>query len=182
MKLFTTLITLLTCLAQAQDYHRDIAPIFRTYCAGCHNDADLDSDFSMETYAKLRKGGEKGDPLNADALMRKKLEATGKGKMPPKDEAQLPPEEMATLKKWIAAGAPGPVEDVSLFKSLAVPKIPAGASAKQPVTGAAFSPDGTLLAVALGTSVELRSAADGTVVTTSLSASRFSPNPLNPLC
>ena len=167
MKSFSSIFLALAVTALAQDYHRDIAPILRTYCAGCHNDTDLEGEFSMETFAALRAGGEKGDPLKADEkgpLFLRAIGGTVKAKMPPKDEPQLPAAEMATLKKWIAAGAPGPTNDVSLFKSLSVPKIAGSAKSAQPISAAAYSADGKMLAVAQGGAIEIRSAADNSVL------------------
>ena len=167
MKSFSSIFLALAVTALAQDYHRDIAPILRTYCAGCHNDTDLEGEFSMETFAALRKGGEKGDPLKVDEkgpLFLRAIEGTVKAKMPPKDEPQLPAAEMATLKKWLAAGAPGPAKDVSLFKSLSVPKLAGSAKSAQPVSAAAYSLDGKMLAVAQGGVVEIRTAADNAVL------------------
>ena len=76
-------------------YERDIAPILRSYCAGCHNDKDLEGKLSMETFAQLRKGGEDhaepvkpGDP-DGSFLIRS-IEGKEKPRMPPKDEPQLP--------------------------------------------------------------------------------------------
>ena len=49
-----------TAVAQdaAPNYERDIAPILRSYCSGCHNDKDIEGKLSVETYAQLLKGGE----------------------------------------------------------------------------------------------------------------------------
>ena len=51
-------------------YEKEIAPILRTYCAGCHNNDEHENQFSVETFSSLRKGGEDhGDPVkpgNAD--------------------------------------------------------------------------------------------------------------------
>ena len=167
MKSFSSIFLALAVTALAQDYHRDIAPILRTYCAGCHNDTDLEGEFSMETFAALRAGGEKGDPLKADekgTLFLRSIEGTVKAKMPPKDEPQLPAAEMATLKKWLASGAPGPANDVSLFKTLSVPKIAGSAKSVQPISAAAYSPDGKMLAVAQGGAIEIRDAAKNAVL------------------
>ena len=170
MKTYTIAAAILlssTGVGLAANYEAEIAPILRTYCAGCHNDTDLEGDLSMETFAALRKGGEKGDPLKADEkgpLFLRVIETMGKGKMPPKDEPQLTAEELATLKKWIAEGAPGPAKDESLFKKLVVPKTAPREGRAMPVTAAAFSPDSKLLAVGRGNAVEIRNPADGAVL------------------
>jgi hypothetical protein len=147
-------------------FSRDIAPILRSHCAGCHNDTDLEGDFSLETYALLRKGGEKGDLVAPgkpeESLMVRLIEGRGKPKMPPKDEPQVAAEDLAVLKRWIASGAPGPAEDHSLFESLEVPAARPSAS-PQPLTAAAFSPDGQWLALAREKLVEIRRAATGEI-------------------
>jgi len=146
-------------------YERDIAPIFRTYCAGCHNDADREGDFSLETFAGLRAGGDKGNPLkpgDGDAsLLIKLLESRAKPAMPPKDEPKVPPAELARLKAWIAAGAPGPKQDVSILEQLVVPKVATDKRPTAPITALAFSPDGKQVAVAAGGRVELRRSPSG---------------------
>lgn len=146
-------------------YERDIAPIFRTYCAGCHNDADREGDFSLETFAGLRAGGDKGDPLkpgSADAsLLIKLIEGRAKPAMPPKDEPKVPAAELARLKEWIAAGAPGPKRDVSILEQLVVPQVATTKQQAAPITALAFSPDGKQVAVAAGGRVELRRSPNG---------------------
>ena len=82
---------------------------------------------SVETYAQLRKGGEDHaetvKPGDADgSFMIRSIEGREKPKMPPKDEPQLPDAEKAMLRKWVAAGAPGPVQDISILKTLTVPE------------------------------------------------------------
>ena len=141
-------------------YEKDVAPIFRSYCTGCHNDKDHEAKFSVETYAQLRQGGEdQGDPIKpGDVEGSHLIRAThdkGKAHMPPKDEPQVPASELATLQRWVAAGAPGPQSDVSILRSLVVPSIVAAAGEK-PMTAAAYSADGRQFAIARCGVVELR--------------------------
>ena len=137
----------------AADYHREVAPILRAYCAGCHNDADFEGDFSAERYADLREGGSKGDliaPGDAEgSLLVKMLDGRAKPKMPPDDEPPVPEADLALLKRWIAEGAKPPAEDVSILAKLDVPTI-AGSGAAAPITALAYSPDGARLAAAMG--------------------------------
>ena len=135
--------------ASTIDYTRDVAPVFRSYCAGCHDDVQREGRFSVETYATLRKGGEDhGDPIQSgkpeDSFLLQSLEGRVRPKMPPKDEPQVPVKEREMLRQWIAAGAPGPEKDVSILKELVVPKH-AGAKVKPSYTAAAYSPDGSRL-------------------------------------
>ncbi len=168
------LFPLITALAANAEepisYERDIAPIFRSYCAGCHNDKDLEGKLSVETFAQLRKGGEDhAEPIkpgDADwSFLIRSIEGREKPKMPPKDEPQLPEGEKATLRNWVAAGAPGPAQDVSILKTLTVPKVAAAAQEK-PVTAAAYAADGKWLALARSGVVEIREAATDAVKTT----------------
>ena len=113
-------IICLGAAAAAPDYERDVVPILRTYCAGCHNDADKEGELSVERFASLRKGGaESGDPVQAGdpagSVMIKRIESAAGDHMPPDDEPQPSAAEVATLKAWIAAGAPGPQQDASLL-------------------------------------------------------------------
>ncbi|MCB1095259.1 MAG: hypothetical protein KDN22_06730 [Verrucomicrobiae bacterium] len=153
------------------DYQREVAPIFRSYCAGCHNDVDYEGDFSLETFAGLRGGGEEGDPIKpgdgAESLLIQLVEHRAKPNMPPKDEPQLPAEELAILKRWIAEGARGPATDTSILQELVVPaRAPAASNFVRPVTAVAFDRDsvlvrwgiekkGGLVAVAFGDVVEI---------------------------
>ncbi|MEO8351599.1 MAG: c-type cytochrome domain-containing protein [Chthoniobacteraceae bacterium] len=168
------------------NYERQIAPILRAYCAGCHNDQDLEADLSVETFAQLREGGEeKGDPLKPGdpdhSFLIRSLEKQARPKMPPKDELQVPAAELAQLRQWIADGAPGPARDVSILKTLTVPKLAAHAGA-EPVTAVAFSPDGKLRAEAKYGSVEIRESSGNAVVKTlddlpgKVNALHFSPD------
>src|SRR5215212_4060915 len=65
--IFMALAALISARAEVV-YEKDIAPILRTYCAGCHNNEEHENEFSVETFARLRKGGEdKGDPIKPGA-------------------------------------------------------------------------------------------------------------------
>jgi hypothetical protein len=147
-------LTALPCSAAVPSYERDITPILRTYCSGCHNDREQEGEFSVETFASLRKGGAgSGDPVvpgdAAASVMIQRIHSQDGDHMPPDDEPQVPSAELAVLKAWIAAGAPAPAADTSLLESLVVPKLAPHVGA-MPVTAAAPSPHGEGLAVLRG--------------------------------
>ena len=142
------------CHAAAPSYERDITPILRTYCSGCHNNRDREGELSVETFASLRKGGaESGDPVvpgdSAASIMIQRILSKEGDHMPPDDEPQVPAADRAVLEAWIAAGAPAPAVDASLLQSLVVPKLPPHVGA-MPVTAAAVTPDGGRIAVVRG--------------------------------
>jgi hypothetical protein len=86
--LIACLLPLCTTSAASRNwlYVRDIAPILRTYCAGCHYDADREGEFSVETFASLNKGGDKGATLKPgdpeSSLLVKLIEGRSKPSMP----------------------------------------------------------------------------------------------------
>ena len=156
----------LPTLAREWVYERDIAPILRTHCAGCHNDADREGEFSVETFAGLRQGGDKGGTIRPGdpegSLLVRLIEGRARPSMPPDDEPRVPAPEVARLRAWIGDGAPGPARDGSILKHLVVPQVSLPAPdrrPKAPWTSAGFSPDGRILALGTSGRVELRDAA-----------------------
>ncbi|MCB1232985.1 MAG: hypothetical protein KDN19_22260, partial [Verrucomicrobiae bacterium] len=108
----------LGCAAAAEkplDYHADIAPLLRQYCAGCHNDDDFEGDFSVERYADIEEGGSHvmlrpGKP--EDSYLVKVMTGDVSEPMPPKDEPQPSEEEVSQFTRWIREGAKGPADDI----------------------------------------------------------------------
>ena len=135
------------------NYHSDVAPLLRQYCAGCHNDVDFEGDFSVERYIDLEEGGSKGVMLRPgdpeDSQLIKLLTGGTKEAMPPEDEPQPTTDEIALLKRWIKEGAHGPDEaqDVSILSMLEVPDW-APAAGQKAVTAMAASADGKVRAEA----------------------------------
>ncbi len=144
----------------AVSFERDVAPILRTHCAGCHNDADREGDFSVETLASLRKGGDKGGTIRPghaeDSLLIQLIEGRVRPSMPPKDEPRVPASELALLRKWIDEGATGPAKDESILSRIVVPEVAVSVGQARPLTAAEFSPDGGMLAVGMAGRVEFR--------------------------
>ena len=155
--IFLVFITAAQVAAAAPSYEREIAPLLRTYCSGCHNDREQEGEFSVETFAALRQGGtEGGDPIlpgnPADSRLIRRINSDRDDHMPPRDQPQLPPEAEALLAAWIEAGGAGPAVDSSIVASLTVPEIAPHVGIK-PVTAATFSPNGSRLIVARGRSI-----------------------------
>lgn len=146
------------------DYHADIAPLLRDYCAGCHNEGDYEGGFSVETFAAIMEGGETegktilvpGEP-DKSYLLQTVLK-TAKPAMPPKKEPQPTADEVALLKRWIEEGAKGPAKehDISLLSTLNVPDVSATAAVKDAITAAAFAADGSIEAFAMHGRIELQ--------------------------
>jgi WD40 repeat protein len=140
------------------DYGTQIAPIFKKYCAGCHNDEDREGKFSLDSYAMLQRGTAHGPAiLPGDAkgsLIIRVLTGAAKPLMPPKDELRPSSIEVALIQAWIESGARGPQGQEPDRMALIVPKIPAHAKVR-PVIAMDATQVGRWLAVARGAEVGL---------------------------
>lgn len=162
--LFSSLILRLVegrCYAAdtAPDFHTDIAPILRDYCAGCHSGKELEGDLSVETFAQLKKGGENGTPLegkNGHAALLSRVLRGEKPKMPPRKEPQPTEAEIRLVEAWLNAGAPSPRgEDISILSMLNIPDLPIKGNEAKVITAIAFTRDGKTVARAKYKSVEV---------------------------
>ena len=148
MKPLPFLLFLLTVTAAAAvpDFHKDVAPILREYCAGCHNDDELDGEFSVETFKSLMAGGDSGKAIvpgnAADSRLTHLITGQKKPFMPPRKEPQPAPVQIEVLKAWIDGGAPTPKVDRSILATLQVPTAKPAALRRQPITAMAVSRGG----------------------------------------
>lgn len=146
-------------------FHKDILPIFRSACVGCHGMNSPAGGLSLASYASLIKGGKGGSPLTigkgADSRLVKLLLGTMQPKMPP--GGSLKQIDIDRIKQWIDAGAKtdAAIPESGLSKSKlgskpGEPIVPAVAHhtavgsfvlVPTPVTSLAFSADGKTLAV-----------------------------------
>ncbi len=70
----TASATLLACsgstFADEIDFDRQVAPILKTYCAGCHNDTEREGDLSFSSLNTLRAGTPEGPVIVASSPKR----------------------------------------------------------------------------------------------------------------
>jgi len=166
-------------------YWADVRPILRKNCTVCHSERRLDepeisAGLALDRLELIRAGGKGGRvPVLVpgkpdDSLLVTLLTSPDKKRAMPLDADPLSPEDIATIRKWVAAGAPEGVRpaaadaavvaarparvrrlDVTLAtratfpKSLGLPgtvevTLPVGPL--PPVAAVAFSPDGRWLA------------------------------------
>jgi WD40 repeat protein len=155
----TAIVSRAAAESKSPDFKKDVAPIFAKYCSGCHNDNDFEGELSLVSFAKLKKGGEKGAvvvPNRADAsLMIRMLTGEVEPAMPPKDSPQPTEAQINVLRSWINAGAQGPNGETSDYPELVTPKIKPAAGVHQYLTSLALSPDAKRLALGRFRNVEL---------------------------
>ena len=133
------------------DFARDVAPIFNKYCTGCHNGTDPQGELSLESFADLQKGGKKGAVVVAGqsdvSLVIRALAGEIEPAMPPPDNPRPSENDIATLRKWIDAGAIGPTGSAASFAEINTVSIPTAAAVHPYLTSLALSPDGKRLAL-----------------------------------
>jgi WD40 repeat protein/mono/diheme cytochrome c family protein len=152
--LAVALVTALALPAIAADppspsWSRDVMPILRANCFACHQEAKKQGNYLMTDPARMMQGGESGEaaivPGNPDAsyLMKEISLVDGKAEMP-KNLPPLKPDEIDTIRRWIAAGAVMDVVDTGPRYSNEQPPQYSG---PLNIVGLNFSPDGSKLAV-----------------------------------
>ncbi|MDZ4850408.1 MAG: DUF1549 domain-containing protein [Pirellulaceae bacterium] len=130
-------------------FQRDILPIFRANCFGCHQGALKQGDYRMTDFAAMIRGGESTEPAivpnksSESHLLQEITPVDGKAEMP-KKRPPLKTEEIELIRQWIDAGA---VNDSTAVTSYSVESPPS--YVRPPLVASIdFSPDGKQLAIA----------------------------------
>ena len=135
-------------------YQRDIFPIFKRHCLGCHTEGKAKGGLRLDDLDALRKGGKHGALFVAGDPDKSLLikQVTGDPPEMPENEAPLSAAKVKLLRDWIAQGA----------KLDAAPKsdrppvvIPASYAFAPAIASVSLSPDGKLAAVAVRSEVVL---------------------------
>jgi hypothetical protein len=87
----------------APTFNRDVAPILYANCVGCHSPGQI-GPMSLRSYDDARPWAKSIAKNVADHVMPPWDADAGYG--PWKNDASLAPEEIDTLVRWVAAGAP----------------------------------------------------------------------------
>lgn len=185
LALFTVLTPTAALAADGPTYWQDVRPILRKHCTVCHSerklaDVDVSAGLALDKPEHIRKGGKDGKvtvlvPGKPDeSSLVTLLSSKDPKRAMPLAADPLPAEDVAVIRKWVAAGAPegtrpkdddtgvvatAPAKirklDVTFATKAALPKtmnlpgtidvsLPVGPL--PPVAAVAFSPDGKLLA------------------------------------
>ena len=122
----------LTPLTAADLFVDQIHPVLAKRCAGCHSGAAPQGGLSLESRARMFKGGASG-PVIANRLLIRKMKGEAGQRMPPAG-APLTAAEIAAFERWISEGAPWPEMRTSASKWVAPlaprrPDLPLGTAA-----------------------------------------------------
>ncbi|MEQ1859802.1 MAG: PSD1 and planctomycete cytochrome C domain-containing protein [Chthoniobacteraceae bacterium] len=117
------------------DFRRDVRPILATHCYDCHGEQKPKGGLRLTSRANALKGGESETPgfvagKSAESELILRVASHDRDEqMPPKGE-RLTAREIATLKRWIDAGAQWP-DNVKhwAYEPPTKPAVPAGANA-----------------------------------------------------
>lgn len=140
--------------AESVSYRHDVWPILKRHCWGCHTGREPKGGLNLDTVASLMRGGESGRAIVAgkpDESPLLKMVIGTPPEMPPK-QPPLSAEKVATLRQWIASGAP---DDSSTAPVESVVSIPANYRFAPAVTSVSLSADGKLVAAACRSEVVL---------------------------
>jgi WD40 repeat protein len=129
----------------AISFHKQIMPILKKSCTGCHHPGKLKGKLDMTSVAKLLKGGETGPGFVAGNPKKSLLVEQISGPKPemPSKGKPLTKDQVALIELWVKQGAK---DDTPIGLGVRT-KAPDLYSAAPKVTAIAYSPDGKLLAV-----------------------------------
>ncbi|MDQ3621407.1 MAG: hypothetical protein M3463_02820 [Verrucomicrobiota bacterium] len=153
------------CVATASgsevSFQRDIWPIFKRHCVGCHSEQKTKGKLRLDDVAALHKGGETGPLFVAgqpdDSLLITQI--TGDPPEMPESEAPLSNAKVKLLRDWVAQGAKIDAAPKSEVPPVRIPEVYASAPAVSSVT---ISPDGKLAAAACRSEVVIFNVDDDT--------------------
>lgn len=148
-------------------YRQDIVPILKANCVSCHRPAKLKGGLDLSSFESFKKGGKHGSPFQPGAPSKSRVIQAVSGPEPemPLEGEPLTRLEIKTLTAWINQGAK---EDSSSDNKPDESSQPPDYAALPAISSLAFSPDGTLLAVA-GRAEVLLYSGDGTELRARLS-------------
>jgi hypothetical protein len=122
-------------ISESVDFHRDIEPIFKASCYGCHSGAKPQSQLRLDSGPAALRGGLSGKVIlpgdsKGSRLIHRVKGMGGEQRMPLRQEP-LSDQQVALLERWIDSGAAWPGaenraegQDLELHWSYKVPKRP----------------------------------------------------------
>jgi WD40 repeat protein/mono/diheme cytochrome c family protein len=158
--------------AEAPTYAQAHA-VFAKHCLSCHDTENAEGGLVLETHSTILKGGDDGPVFelgHADkSTLVQSIERKAKPFMPPpKKAAKLSDAEIAIVRAWIDAGAPGPKpgETIAAATTQQAPHVAPTTAPRRAIAAMAYTAKGDLLAIARAGTVEIRSAASQAILRT----------------
>src|SRR5580765_1122879 len=134
--------------ADTVSYYKEVIPVFKRSCNGCHHPGKAKGDLDLSSYSGIQKGGKHGAVVKAGESKNSPLieEVSGDDPSMPKEGDALSKAEVALLERWISEGAKDdtPADKLNPYKLSEPPKYPAPAA----ISSMQFAPDGSVLAIA----------------------------------
>lgn len=140
-----------------------VRAILRDSCEHCHDEETAEGSLVLKSYDTLIAGGESGSPIvagkSASSLLVQAIEGRVKPRMPYKEDP-LSEAEIATIRRWIDAGAPPPASAAEEEVKVEIPDVRPKVPVSGPVSAVAF--DATARRIAIGSykSVHILSVGD----------------------
>jgi mono/diheme cytochrome c family protein len=127
------------------EFKRDIEPIFRANCIGCHGEKKASGQLRLDVKTLAMKGGINGPAIvpgksGESRLVWRLLGAGGEQRMPLGGEA-LKPAQIELIKRWIDRGALWPDADPSQISKAEIPTHWAFVAPRRPATPAVKNGD-----------------------------------------
>jgi len=100
-----------------EDYLTKVKPLLKARCYACHGGLKQKAGLRVDTAAGLLRGGDSGPAVvkggaDESILLDRVSDGDPSERMPPEHEGEtLTAEQVAMLRDWIAAGAPGPADE-----------------------------------------------------------------------
>ena len=100
---------------ESLDYLREIKPLLKTRCYACHGALKQKAELRLDTGEAIRRGGKHGpivltnDVLKSPLLMR--VSSTNSDERMPAEGEALTPQQIESLRNWIAQGAASPADE-----------------------------------------------------------------------
>ncbi|MGD9647412.1 MAG: c-type cytochrome domain-containing protein [Pirellulales bacterium] len=157
----------------APSFKNEIAPIFVARCMACHGQQEPKGEYQLHNYESLMKGGASGSAMVAgqpdDTELVRLIESDDADERMPNEAEPLTADEIALVRRWVAAGAPFDGPDpkaplASLLPARVHADPPAAYPTAVPITALAFSPDGNVLAVGGYREITLWNPTDGALL------------------
>ena len=150
--IFRCLLFMMTTAALRADdsapvsFTRDVVPLLRANCVGCHKPGKSKGGLDLTSHVALMKGDKNGAVILPHDVAASPLVESISGTEPemPKEGEPLSAQEVTLLKNWISQGAKPDTLDASITSIPAQPPVYKSLPA---ISSLAWSPDGSLLAV-----------------------------------